>query len=66
MDWGKVVKILWFSCFTLPESEITSTIEYIAPQELHQPLGTSPAPLVIDVQEDEEYAAGHLPEFRPA
>jgi rhodanese-related sulfurtransferase len=37
---------------------------YISPQELQQQLATSAAPTVIDVRDEEEFAAGHIPGAR--
>ena len=34
---------------------------YISPQALERQLAMTPAPTVIDVRGDEEYAAGHIP-----
>jgi rhodanese-related sulfurtransferase len=37
------------------------TDAYIAPAELHRQLQGTMPPLVIDVRDPEEYAAGHIP-----
>jgi len=38
--------------------------DYVSPQELHKQLAAPQPPLVIDVRDDEEYAAGHIPGAR--
>lgn len=35
--------------------------DYISPKSLHQQRKGDPAPVVIDVRDDDEYAAGHVP-----